>query len=141
RNKPLPGETLQPPLTATIWDPSHVLPGRVAPRPKQDIAIAAALGVVLALLAGFLVEHFDRRLRSRESVEEHFGVPVIGQIPFDPASKRNKGARILATGAGAEAFRSRSEERRVGKEGRDGRSRNRANIYVVTSTDRDAYDQ
>ena len=72
----------------------------------RNVAIAAALGLVLALLSAFLREHFDRRLRSREAVEEHFGVPVIGQIPFDPASKRNKGARILATGAGAEAFRS-----------------------------------
>jgi capsular exopolysaccharide synthesis family protein len=106
RKRPLPGETLQPPLTATIWDPSHVLPGRVAPRPKQNIAIAAALGVVLAMLAGFLVEHFDRRLSNRESVEQHFGVPVIGQVPFDPQGRRQR--RTTASrefGAGAEAFR------------------------------------
>jgi capsular exopolysaccharide synthesis family protein len=104
--QPLPGVTVQPPLTATIWDPSHVQPGRVAPRPKQNIAIAAALGLVLALLAGFLVEHFDRRLRSRESVEEHFGVPVIGQIPFDTQGRRTRRTTVArSSGAGAEAFR------------------------------------
>jgi receptor protein-tyrosine kinase len=101
-----PGVTVQPPLTATIWDPSHVLPGRVAPRPKRNIALAAALGLVLALLGAFLVEHFDRRLRSRESVEEHFGVPVIGQVPFD---RQRRGTRPTTvpreSGAGSEAFR------------------------------------
>ena len=100
------GQVVEAPLTATVWDSAHVDRQKVAPKPVRNVAIAAALGLVLALLSAFLREHFDRRLRSREAVEEHFGVPVIGQIPFDPASKRNKGARILATGAGAEAFRS-----------------------------------
>ena len=106
RVRPRPGETTQPPLTATIWDPSHVLPGRVAPQPKRNIAIAAALGVVLALLAGFLVEHFDRRLRSRDSVEEHFGVPVIGQIPFVSLCRGKRQTPVARDFcAGAEAFR------------------------------------
>src|SRR5207302_4457645 len=101
-----PGETVQPPLTATVWDPSHVEPDRVAPRPKRNIAIAAALGLVLALLAGFLVEHFDRRLRSRESVEEHFGAPVIGQIPFDREGRGRRRATVPPVSrAGAEALR------------------------------------
>jgi non-specific protein-tyrosine kinase len=78
----------------------------VAPRPKQDIAIATALGVVLALLAGFLVEHFDRRLRNRESVEQHFGIPVIGQIPFEREGRDKRRSTVSREfGAGAEAFR------------------------------------
>ena len=100
------GQAAQPPLTATIWDPSHVLPGKVAPRTKRNIAIAAALGLVLALLAAFLSEHFDRRLRSRESVEDRFGVPVIGQIPFDRQGQRGRRTTVpRESGAEAEAFR------------------------------------
>ncbi|MGB2951830.1 MAG: polysaccharide biosynthesis tyrosine autokinase [Gaiellaceae bacterium] len=77
------GSLLDAPLTATIWDPAHVDPNKVAPKPKRNIAIAAALGLVLALLGAFLREHFDRRLRTREEVEDALGVPVIGQIPFE----------------------------------------------------------
>jgi receptor protein-tyrosine kinase len=100
------GQVVEAPLTATVWDPAHIDQQKVAPKPVRNVAIAAALGLVLALLSAFLREHFDRRLRSREAVEEHFGVPVIGQIPFDPGNKRDRGSRILATGAAAEAFRS-----------------------------------
>jgi capsular exopolysaccharide synthesis family protein len=100
------GQVVSGPLTATVWGAAHIDKGKVAPRPVRNVAIAAALGLVLALLAAFLREHFDRRLRTRESVEEHFGVPVIGQIPVDSGRRKDKGTRILATGAAAEAFRS-----------------------------------
>jgi capsular exopolysaccharide synthesis family protein len=43
--------------------------------------LAAVLGLILGLMAAFLREHFDRDLRTREAVEQAFGVPVIGQVP------------------------------------------------------------
>jgi capsular exopolysaccharide synthesis family protein len=82
-----------PPVTATIWDPAHVLPTQVSPRPLRNTAIAGALGLILGLLAAFLRDHFDRGLRTREMVEQAFGVPVIGQIPF--ARLRRKDQRIV----------------------------------------------
>ncbi len=82
-----------PPVTATIWDPAHVLPARVSPRPLRNVVIAGALGLVLGLLAAFLRDHFDRGLRTREMVEQAFGLPVIGQIPF--ARLRRKDQRIV----------------------------------------------
>jgi capsular exopolysaccharide synthesis family protein len=45
--------------------------------------VAILLGLVLGLVAAFLREHFDRALRTRESVERAFGLPVIGQVPFE----------------------------------------------------------
>jgi capsular exopolysaccharide synthesis family protein len=75
-----PGIPAQP-LTATIWDPAHVVPGRVSPKPVRNILIGGILGVILGVLAAFLREHFDRSLRTRDQIEEAFGAPVIGQIP------------------------------------------------------------
>lgn len=93
----------QLPLTATIFDPAHALPGRVSPRPKRDAVIAGMLGLFLGLLGAFLREHFDRKLRTRDAVEAAFGAPVIGQIPWI----RIGGDGILGEthGGAAEAFR------------------------------------
>jgi capsular exopolysaccharide synthesis family protein len=87
------GGTAIPPVTATIWDPAHVLPLKVSPRPMRNIVIAGALGFILGLLAAFLRDHFDRGLRTREMVEQAFGIPVIGMIPF--ARLRRKDQRIV----------------------------------------------
>jgi succinoglycan biosynthesis transport protein ExoP len=78
------------PMTAAVWDPSHVVPGRVSPRPVRDAVIAGVLGGVLGLLAAFLRDQFGRTLRTREEIEEAFGSPVIGQIP---APRRHRGGR------------------------------------------------
>jgi succinoglycan biosynthesis transport protein ExoP len=88
-----PGTPAQAPLSASIFDPAHVLPGKVSPKPARDIVIAAILGVVLGLLAAFLRDHFDRAVRTREEVEAAFGVPVIGQVPFQ---RHRKGQRAVA---------------------------------------------
>jgi capsular exopolysaccharide synthesis family protein len=95
-----------PPLTVTIFDPAHVLPGRVSPKPVRNILIAGILGLVLGLLAAFLRDHFDRGLRTREMVEKAFGVPVIGQVPFAKMRKRDR-RTVFWEGHGevAEAFR------------------------------------
>jgi succinoglycan biosynthesis transport protein ExoP len=106
--RPIPtgaGQNPALPVTATIWDPAHIDPARVSPRPVRNIALAAFFGIVLGLLAGFLREHFDRGLRTREAVEQTFGVPVIGQIPF-VRNRRTKPVAVWdGSGEVAEAFR------------------------------------
>jgi capsular exopolysaccharide synthesis family protein len=101
------GETPIPPLTATVWDPAHIDPARVSPKPVRNLAIAAALGLLLGLLAAFLREHFDRGLRTREAVETAFGVPVIGQIPFERTRRMRQKQRAVSNpfGQSAEAYR------------------------------------
>jgi receptor protein-tyrosine kinase len=100
-----PGQAPLPPLTATVWDPAHISPGRVSPRPKRDLALAAALGLILGLLAAFLRDHFDRRLRSREQIEEAFGAPVIGQIPLERRRTRRRPVVTNLFGESSEAYR------------------------------------
>lgn len=100
----VPGETPQAPLTATVWDPAHVNPEQVSPRPVRDIGLAVVLGLVLGLLAAFLRENLDRRLRDRASVEEALGAPVIGQIPFPRRGRERSALAWNGFRPGAEAF-------------------------------------
>lgn len=95
-----------PPLTAAVWDPAHVVPGKVQPKPKQNLIIASLLGLVLGLLAAFLRDYFDRSLRGTTAIENAFGVPVIAQIPS--LGKRLKRPRMVWNDDhddSAEAFR------------------------------------
>ena len=87
----IPSDTpgvVQPPLTATVWDPAYAKVAPVKPRPARDLAIAAMLGLVLAVVVAFLREHLDRALRTREEVEEALAAPVIGQIPLTRRARR-----------------------------------------------------
>jgi receptor protein-tyrosine kinase len=101
------GQPEQPGITATVFDPAHVLPARVAPRPVRNVAIAAVLGLILGLLAAFLREYFDRGLRSREKVEQAFGLPVIGQVPFEQRRRKRNQRAVVWDGFGeiAESYR------------------------------------
>jgi polysaccharide biosynthesis transport protein len=97
-----PSEPNQPPLTARVWDPARANPEQVSPKPKRDIPVAFALGAILGLLGAFLRDHFDRTLRTRESIERAFAAPVIGQIPF----RRTAGpGAVFWDGAVSESFR------------------------------------
>jgi capsular exopolysaccharide synthesis family protein len=94
------------PVRAFVWDPAHVVPGRVSPTPTRNLVIAAALGLVLGLLAAFLRDHFDRSLRTTDEIEKAFGVPVIAQIPsLRKGSKERPRMLWDENGEFAESFR------------------------------------
>ncbi len=94
------------PVRAFVWDPAHVVPGRVSPTPTRNLIIAAFLGLVLGLLAAFLRDHFDRSLRTTDEIEKAFGVPVIAQIPSIRKGSKER-PRMLwdENGEFAESFR------------------------------------
>jgi tyrosine-protein kinase len=100
------GSPATPPLTASVWDPAHLIPGKVEPKPTRNLLVAGILGLVLGLLAAFLREYFDRTLRSVDEIERAFGVPVIGQIPTVRSANRER-SQILwdENGDFAESFR------------------------------------
>jgi receptor protein-tyrosine kinase len=69
------------PVTATVFDPPHLLPGRVSPRPTRTIALATGLGLILGIILALVRDSLDQGVRSSRDAEEWFGAPVVGRLP------------------------------------------------------------
>jgi Mrp family chromosome partitioning ATPase/DNA-binding transcriptional regulator of glucitol operon len=69
------------PVTATVFDPPHLLSGRISPRPTRTIALAAGLGLILGIILAMVRDSLDQGVRSTREAEEWFGAPVLGRLP------------------------------------------------------------
>jgi capsular polysaccharide biosynthesis protein len=54
---PAPGKA---PVSVTIFDPAHAIPGKVSPKPLVNLAVAAALGLALGILVLTLLARLQR---------------------------------------------------------------------------------
>jgi tyrosine-protein kinase len=70
-----------PPVTATIFDPAHALPGRVSPKPARTLAIAGLLGLIAGILLALVRDGFANRIRTHREAQEAFGARVAGVLP------------------------------------------------------------
>jgi capsular exopolysaccharide synthesis family protein len=52
------------------------------------LLIAAVLGLLAGLALALVVERYDPRIQTRQEAEEHFGLPVIAQVPSVPMRRR-----------------------------------------------------
>ncbi|GAB7002830.1 polysaccharide biosynthesis tyrosine autokinase [Nocardioides sp. AN3] len=94
---------------------SAALPGAPSsPRPERNLAIAVALGALLALGYAVLRNTLDRRLRTPDDVRTRFSLPVVATIPTAQSIRTQPGRPValartedsdLAGVAAAEAFR------------------------------------
>jgi capsular exopolysaccharide synthesis family protein len=79
------------------------------PHPLRDLAIGLLAGVLLGAGLAFIRERLDRRLRSLEQVEQAYGLPMLGVVPFVRAAARGRRPAALAnfdsTSALADSFR------------------------------------
>jgi Mrp family chromosome partitioning ATPase len=83
-------------VSATVFDPAHLLPGKVQPRPVRTLAVAGILGILLGLLAAVVREQFDDTIRNVDQAERAFGQTatvalapnIVGFHPFDRSPKR-----------------------------------------------------
>ena len=91
------GTGAQPqPITARVFDPAHLEPGRVAPRPGRDLLFGAVLGLAIGLALAFVRASFDDRIQSSRDASEAFGAPVIGTLP--KPSRRSRAAAGVRDG-------------------------------------------
>ncbi len=62
--------------------------GKIAPAPKHDAILGAALGLVIGLLLAALREAVDTRVRSESDIEEALAVPVLATVRTLPRRTR-----------------------------------------------------
>jgi receptor protein-tyrosine kinase len=69
------------PVSATVFDPAHAVPGQASPHVKRTLALALVLGLVGGLLLAFLRDALSGRIRSEDEAEQAFGAPVLAPLP------------------------------------------------------------
>lgn len=87
---------INPQLTASVLPIHATLPtDPIQPKPSQDAAIAALIGLGLALTLIFLFEWIDDRPRSAEEVQEILGLDTLAVVPGLSQKERKKNIREL----------------------------------------------
>lgn len=94
------------PVSATIFDPAHALPGRVSPRTGRTLAIATVLGLLAGLGLALLRDSTARRIRRPEEAEAAYGASVIGRLPKGAAGVPPADIGSLRPRVGASLFES-----------------------------------
>jgi capsular exopolysaccharide synthesis family protein len=115
----------------------QVAGGFQPPRSRLSrVGIAALIGLLAGLALILLLERFDTRIRSRETAEERFELPVLTEIPaMDRSIRKGVATAEAPTSSVADAFRllgagvGVAAEPRIDAEGRVSRGR----VVLVTS--------
>lgn len=70
------------------------------------LAIVGVLGLLAGLALALVLERFDTKVRTRDTAEERFGIPVLAEVPRIPRGERHSiVTSSLPTSAAADAFR------------------------------------
>ncbi|MBI4421826.1 MAG: polysaccharide biosynthesis tyrosine autokinase [Gemmatimonadetes bacterium] len=59
-------------------------PYRIGTSLMQKVVLGLLVGLLLGLAGAFFLEYLDQTIKSASDVQRVVGVPVLGQIPFDP---------------------------------------------------------
>ncbi len=61
--------------------------------PKKPLYLAASLAIALfaAAIVGFLLEQFDRGLRTRQQIESELGMPMLANLPLEVLDEEQQG--------------------------------------------------
>jgi capsular polysaccharide biosynthesis protein/Mrp family chromosome partitioning ATPase len=94
-----------PDITARVFDPAHLEPGQVSPRPIRNIALAGVLVLALGVVLAFLRENLDDRVRSPRDAQDWFGTDVIAAFPKGTIGQSPFGLATATAPASIEALR------------------------------------
>lgn len=75
--------------TITIIDPANLPRRPVGPNQLSSVLLAAALGVVLAMTAAYVIEFLDDTLKTAEEIKDLVQLPVIGYIGEIPKGQNH----------------------------------------------------
>jgi len=76
----------------TIVNPPALPATPVAPKTQQNIVIGLILGLLVGIGSALLINALDRRVKTKEQLEEIADRPVVGAIPFRQKEDREEGA-------------------------------------------------
>gem|GEM_PF-3181039 len=83
---------------AEVLDPAIEPDRPVKPDRKKIAFLAVAMGMVMGFGSAFLLEYFDRSLRSVDEVADYLGVPVLAAIPrlttFESEVRERRSRRV-----------------------------------------------
>jgi capsular polysaccharide biosynthesis protein/MinD-like ATPase involved in chromosome partitioning or flagellar assembly len=113
-------------IVASVFNPPHLEPGRVSPKPTKVMAFAGVLGLALGIILAFARESLDDRLRGRREAEEWLGAPVIGRLPKGFRARPRTDGRPQARSSAEDALELLSANVQV-------RSRALGTVLLVTS--------
>ena len=91
------GKTPDTTAAGHVITPASAPASPSSPRPVLLIASGLLAGLVIGLIAAFLVDHRDQRLRTPRDVERFLGLPVVPSLPF--ASSLQTGRAGIASGS------------------------------------------
>ncbi len=95
------------PVKLSLVGPASTSNAPVAPRPARNLALGLAVGVLAGFLVAVLRHVLDRRIRTKDDVEDVTDTVVLGGIPYDGDAEKHP--LIIQSGplsGRAEAFRS-----------------------------------
>ncbi|WP_129338865.1 polysaccharide biosynthesis tyrosine autokinase [Cellulomonas endophytica] len=87
-------EAGQSTVAATVIDSADVASSPASPNVRRNVVAAALAGLLLGLVAAYLRDLLDTRVRLPEDVDSSAGVPVLAQVP---AARRNAATSVLST--------------------------------------------
>ena len=93
---------------AEIISPAELPAGPSNPGRARVVLLGLFAGLFLGVALGLVREQLDSRISSQEDAEELTGLPLLGQIPVDAASRGSRTHLIMrdhSTSAAAEAIR------------------------------------
>ncbi|MDJ0428003.1 polysaccharide biosynthesis tyrosine autokinase [Rhodococcus fascians] len=82
-------------------------PTPVSPKTKRNLALGAAVGLLLGIALAILRDRLDNTIKGRREIEDISGKALVGTIPFDKERKAHPAVDFqdLTQSASAEAFR------------------------------------
>jgi capsular exopolysaccharide synthesis family protein len=92
---------------AQIVSAANVPTAPSSPKVTRNMVLGLLIGLLLGLSAAFLLERFDRRMKTIEDLEETYRLPLLAAVPFNKSlSKTYAERQVLGTHHGEhEVFR------------------------------------